>query len=301
MVEFSNLQRIIQQAEQKARQAGALHSIATIETRVNDGLVEFVVRLIDPARRGEWKPAWDQNAAAGQSERPDPFLPYDPALFVADLSESHLCLLNKFNVVDGHILLVTRGFESQENLITLRDFQAWWSCLQELDWLGFYNGGQIAGASQPHKHLQLVAPLAVGQNLRAPIESALAKIRFDGAGGVAPALPFFHRVVKFPRAAVQYGPVMAELSLKLYRAMLEAVGLNGSGEPEASRQAGPYNLLMTRDWMLLAPRAEERFKSISINSLGFAGTFLVRDSEQRRTLIEAGPLAALRRVTAKRN
>ncbi|NIO40609.1 MAG: phosphorylase, partial [Burkholderiales bacterium] len=38
----------------------------------------------------------------------NPFLPYGKDLFVSDISETHLALLNKFNVIDYHLLIVTR-------------------------------------------------------------------------------------------------------------------------------------------------------------------------------------------------
>ena len=41
----------------------------------------------------------------------NPFLPYDPALLVAPISPTHVALLNRFNVVDDHFLIVTRSFE----------------------------------------------------------------------------------------------------------------------------------------------------------------------------------------------
>ena len=43
---------------------------------------------------------------------------YEVDLFVADISPTHVCILNKFNVVDYHLLIITRAFESQENLLS---------------------------------------------------------------------------------------------------------------------------------------------------------------------------------------
>ena len=51
---------------------------------------------------------------------------------------------------------MTRAFEEQTDLLNLEDFAALWFCLQEIDGLAFFNGGKIAGASQRHKHLQLI-------------------------------------------------------------------------------------------------------------------------------------------------
>ena len=56
----------------------------------------------------------------------------------------------------------------------------------------------------------------------------------------------------------------------------------------------PYNLLATREWMLMVPRRAEHFESISINALGFAGALLVRTEPELALIRERGPMTALR-------
>jgi ATP adenylyltransferase len=48
------------------------------------------------------------------------------------------------------------------------------------------------------------------------------------------------------------------------------------------------------------PRSRERFGTISINALGFAGSLFVRDEEETQDLREAGPMRALRAVSVAR-
>lgn len=60
----------------------------------------------------------------------DPFDPYDEALWVDHLSPSHTLLLNKFNVVEYHVLVVTRKFEQQTNPLNLQDLEATWHVVQ---------------------------------------------------------------------------------------------------------------------------------------------------------------------------
>ena len=72
--------------------------------------------------------------------------------------------------------------------------------------------------------------------------------------------------------------------------------MEGALPPEGSLQSGPYNLLLTRRWMLLVPRSQEFVVGASVNALGFAGALLVRDEEQKRRLLEIGPLESLARV-----
>jgi ATP adenylyltransferase len=75
--------------------------------------------------------------------------------------------------------------------------------------------------------------------------------------------------------------------------MLQVLGLSNEN---SHQQAGAYNLLATREWMLLVPRSLESFESIPVNSLGFAGTLAVRSQEQIQILIEQGPMTVLKNV-----
>jgi ATP adenylyltransferase len=128
-----------------ALQSGALEPIETRGSQCEDRGIRFLIRMVVNLRN---KPQGDENR--------NPFLPYERGLYVADASDTHVCLLNKFNVVEHHLLIITRAFEHQEEMLTTADFQALWRCLLEYESLGFYNSGSGAGASQPHKHLQLV-------------------------------------------------------------------------------------------------------------------------------------------------
>ena len=62
-------------------------------------------------------------------------------------------------------------------------------------------------------------------------------------------------------------------------------------------QSAPYNLLITRRWMLLVPRSAECFHAISVNALGFAGSLFVRGEQQREVLRRYGPMTVLQEVT----
>ena len=89
----------------------------------------------------------------------DPFLPYDERLWVAHLPPSHELLLNKFPVSLHHALVVTRAFEEQEDPLTAADLRAAWAVVDAMPGAGgmaFFNRGPASGASQRHKHLQIV-------------------------------------------------------------------------------------------------------------------------------------------------
>jgi ATP adenylyltransferase len=70
---------------------------------------------------------------------------------------------------------------------------------------------------------------------------------------------------------------------------------------ELHRAAGldfpqPYNLVVTHEWMLVVPRARDRFEDISVNSLAFAGSFFVRDAAHAHKIAAARPMNVLKSV-----
>jgi sulfate adenylyltransferase (ADP) / ATP adenylyltransferase len=285
----------IQRQTEHALQCGALQPIETVQAVIESDGVRFLVRQVSSLTRKERQHEQARELQKEKRPRINPFLPYEPDLFVADISRTHLALLNKFNVIDHHLLIVTRQFEPQESLLDLADFEALFACLSEFDGIGFYNAGAAAGASQPHKHLQIV-PLPLGDSQPdVPIETLLADARFDGMTGHVPALPFRHA---FARIDLRDD---AATAFDTYRALLAAAGV-GDIEVDGKRcHATPYNLLVTRRWMLLVPRLQERAEGVSVNALGFAGSLFVRDAAQMQAIEQLGPMTTLQRVALPRN
>jgi sulfate adenylyltransferase (ADP) / ATP adenylyltransferase len=242
---------IVEGATRRALASGALQPIETESVLVEDAGIEFVVRVVSSLARKDT----DRTIS-------EPLGNYEPDLFVCDASPTHYVLLNKFNVLPQHLLIVTRRFEPQEGLLTVADFEALASCMAGFGDLGFYNSGAAAGASQPRKHLQLV-PMP-----RIPIEPFLE------AGG---RLPFKHAFVRFS-------------------ASVEATRLHAQYRQLLGDCTAPYNLLVTRRWMLVVPRLRERFETLSVNALGFAGSLFARTREQVKRIRSHGPMNVLRAV-----
>jgi ATP adenylyltransferase len=278
-----------------ALSVGALTPIPTEYDFIEDGGVKFLVRVLASLTlKDEERRKRERVAEAGL--KMNPFLPYEKELFVADVSRTHVALLNKFNVVEHHLLIVTREFEDQEALLTLADFEALWACLSEYGSLGFYNGGEAAGASQSHKHLQVVPlPLApVGPQI--PIEPLFAAAVYVGELGGIPGLPFLHVAARLDPGIMKSPLHAAEKTYRLYGDMLRRVKMKTPVSGSQERQSVPYCLLVARGWMLLVPRSHEFFEGISINSLGYAGALLVRNEGQMAILRRCGPIAALKSV-----
>lgn len=301
--EPGTLQEKVTEQTKRAIGCGALLSLPTDYELVEQQDVRFLVRiLLNLVRKDEAKQQANNPPKHQQSSQPfNPFLPYEEELFVTHLSKTHLCLLNKYNVVNHHILIVTRAFENQENLLNLQDFVATWTCLVELDGLAFYNGGKAAGASQSHKHLQLVPYLISPEESQIPIEALLTKALLKSANSqepivTIPELPFVHAFTAIDSTQLQSLDIAAITLLESYYALLQAVGLQPDLLINGNNQPGPYNLLLTQRWMLLIPRSQESYATIQVNSLGFAGALLVRNFEQMQQLKTMQPLTLLSQV-----
>jgi sulfate adenylyltransferase (ADP) / ATP adenylyltransferase len=276
----------IQQTTKHARRVGALHSLTTAQEIVVDHGIPFVVRTLEQLVRKEKYQVQQKRAKI------NPFLPYDKDLFVCDLTPHHVCLLNKFNVVDHHILIITREFQPQETWLTEADFTALASCLQHLDGLAFYNAGAIAGASQPHKHLQLIPFQANSETFAVPIDQVLADLHGAFLPQQVPLFPFTHGIMPLPEDCD--GKILFEAYLSLLHFLKLLVGPFHPGP-----QTQAYNLLVTRRWMLLVRRSQDHYENIPVNSLGFAGALLVRNQAQLTFLKQLTPLKLLQKVAAQ--
>lgn len=295
-------------ATRRALASGALAPIETRGTVIADDGVRFRVREAVSLRRKDAEDAARERGAAPGN----PFLPFEPDLFVAGVSPTHVALLNKFSVLARHLLIVTRVFEHQERWLTRDDFAALAACLSQFESLGFYNGGPAAGASQPHKHLQLVPlPLEEGTGSAVPapprgereaapagpplLPTALLVEASLPAAGVAQVdgFPFVAAATRLDRAAFADPVAVADLLATRFAAAAAFAGVGPVAAADGLRQSAPYNLLVTQDWLLVVPRSREHADGVSINALGYAGSLFVRDGEELARLAAMGPLRAL--------
>jgi ATP adenylyltransferase len=259
---------------ERALVQGALEPIETRMIACEDEGLPFVVKWLSTL------------ATKAQLKKParrsghNPFATPEPALTLGPLPPHHTALLNKYPVMAGHLLIVTRDYEAQEAALNGADFTALAQVMGARGGLGFYNGGEIAGASQGHKHLQWIPRLP-------PLAAELPALRQR----LGDRLDFRNAYAALP-PAIWDAPDCGEQLAVRYRALLAACALvDGEDGPP------PYNLLLTRDWMWLIPRRAESWRDMSINALGFAGSLFVKHPDKLEALLEAGPMNALRAVT----
>jgi ATP adenylyltransferase len=281
----------VQERARRALETGALLPLETRAKILTEAGIPFAIQYASTLREKH----------ADRAEPSNPFLPPDPDLTVAELSPTHLAVLNRYPVIHHHLLVVTREYEDQTLPIGAGDFDALVRVLAEIDGLGFYNAGPEAGASLDHRHLQVV-PFPVGPGpAPTPVEREIAAVVEDPSRATLPAFPFRHAVMPLPETAWQGDDPdararrAAEAMRLAYRALAARTGVRLA----AGRPTDPYNLLVTRRWMLMVPRRRESFDGVSINALGFAGSILIRNKGQWEAVQRAGPIGVLRGVAVE--
>lgn len=276
MIDAGDLWRRVETITEREHDRG-LESVPTACEIFEEDGIPYQLRIL--LGRHPKKQAKKEQKKTGRN----PFLPPEPNLFVGDLSPTHGAVLNKFNVFGGHLLVITRKFVPQEGLLDGDDFGALLTAMQGVDGLGFYNAGRQAGASQPHRHLQ-VAPLPLMPSidgLPTPVDAAIAAGR---------PLPFTHSFA--PLGGRPLARSNAPHLFELFKSLMADQGLAGGDRP--------YNLLLTRRWMIVVPRCVDRFEGVSINALGFVGSLLVRDRGRLELIMALGPGAFLRGVSGEK-
>ncbi len=208
--------------------------------------------------------------------------PLDPKLTLGETRTGHQVILNKFPVLESHLLVISSQHQDQESYLGVEDFAAATEVLGDEDGLIFFNAGRQAGASQPHRHIQIV------KTGRLPLHEWLGK----GPYG-QPRLPYRHALAPLDAAAFQEGSAGPVL-FATYARLLTESGVAHTPVSPGIIQEAPYNLLLTRQWMIIVPRlSAQAAMDIPINALGFAGIILLRDESQEQLVCSQGALSLL--------
>ena len=218
--------------------------------------------------------------------KPNPFLPWDHRLEVDRIGDSHVVILNKYPVQTSHMLLITQDWQPQTGWLSMED----WQSLARIDatttGLWFFNSGPDAGASQPHRHLQLL-PRAAGERICAR-DGWFRRCAQDATTSVQDPL------LRSSRVAAISSTLTGETLQDLYLALAQDLGLGHPSTDDCPR--GAYNLLLSRDWMAIVRRRREGIRGFSVNALGFAGSLLSTEASDRQWIQDSGPEALLQAV-----
>ncbi|KAF5665947.1 5,5 P-1,P-4-tetraphosphate phosphorylase 2, partial [Fusarium circinatum] len=300
----SNLPELVKSTFTKARSEGDLHYFPTQVAILNVDSIPFQLRF-SPSLANKPKPP-----PKDLTKPQKPFDPFEnplPALKVTDLGPSHYLVLNKFAVVPEHFILATTEFKPQTHVLEESDLEATLACIEAYDaarrtqaeqghrngtlgggdgLFAFFNCGDHSGASQPHRHIQLlpIARMKDGFEADTPWSVLADQLKTK----IAPFATFAEDI-----KPGMSGAELHSAYLRLYRKACRAVAVYTKDplHPEEAPTEGPtrisYNMAMTKDTLVVCPRLAEGVKlqsqdgdilgTVALNGTLLAGTALVKN------------------------
>ncbi len=217
----------------------------------------------------------------------NPFIPWDSRLEIQPVYDKHTLILNKYPVQIGHMLLITNNWKAQNGWLNIDDFKAIVNVDNDTTGLWFFNSSKEAGASQPHRHFQLL-PRHQDEIICPRYEwfcSLLVNKKYNTS-------KISHCISIKPRNKNIISK--ANDLFNLYKSMVKDMHL---GEIDIiDKPLKPYNLLLTSEWMALITREKEKSNGFSINALGFAGYFLGTKKSKIDILFKFGAEGILKDV-----
>ncbi|KAF7563980.1 hypothetical protein G7046_g102 [Stylonectria norvegica] len=321
----SNLPDLVKSAFTKACSEGEVHYYPSQVTILSANNIPFQVRF-SPALAN--KPKGPPHDPAKPPKVFDPFANPPATLRITDLGSQHYLVLNKFAIVPEHFILATTSFKPQTHVLEKLDLEATQACIEAYEaartteaeegardgmngggdgLFAFFNCGEHSGASQPHRHIQLLPISRMKEGLDHDTSWSILAQHLTSQS--APFVTFAEKI-----KVGMSGEELHSVYLRLYRQACRAVAAH-AGDPSSDGDAPAegdtkisYNMAMTRDTLVVCPRLAEGASilneegtvvgSLALNGTVLAGTALVKN-ELEWAALQRDPerlLHALKRI-----
>ncbi|KAK8791033.1 hypothetical protein WA158_005664 [Blastocystis sp. Blastoise] len=225
---------------------------------------------------------------------------------VVEEFDNYALLFNKFSVIDHHMILVPDTPYPQTDPLSKTDFQRMLHILKDIPSLVFYNCGIQSGASQPHKHIQIV-PMYSFDNSELPIEKGLEEFikksechNYDKCIFELPSFDFQHGIMKVDLSTINDNT--SDILYAQYISLMNYLHLSTLSSTQTitdhlvdTQQS--YNFLLTPKYMIIVPRSIDSYEGVNVNSLGFIGSLVVNNEKNNQVLEDEGPLHILKHVS----
>jgi ATP adenylyltransferase len=170
------------------------------------------------------------------------------------------------------------------------------------NFIAFYNCGPESGASQPHKHMQLLpAPLSGTRiedgdfPLQPLFESTANQQPLESVFQVN-GLNFLHGALRLKKALEDKSiEDLSKYLLMVYNHVIDVLGMKTNPGDKIANKS--YNFLMTKSFMWIVPRKSDTYNGIEINSVGLFGSILAKSSDRLEQIKTIGPYTILQNVT----
>ncbi len=229
---------------------------------------DFIIRKVDSSK-------FNKKELYGPKK--NPFCPWENNLEIDKIGDNHHLILNKYPVQKGHFLLITNTWKPQNGWLDIKDWKAIQKVNKDTSGLWFFNSSPKAGASQPHKHFQLLRRST--DEASCPREKWFLEMKFDKDSDN-----------KLNKNIIVSKFNFLENPISLFESYLELCYRLGIGDPISDKKPRyPYNFLITNKWIAIIKRKIDHIHGFSINGLGFAGYLLVTEKSDTNYLKKFGP------------
>ena len=229
---------------------------------------DFIIRKLDTSK-------FKKKIYYGPNQ--NPFNPWEKILEIERIGNNHQLILNKYPVQKGHILLITNSWKPQNGWLDINDWDAIQKVNKDTSGLWFFNSSPIAGASQPHRHIQLLR--RSNDEVSCPRDKWFLDLKVSN-----------NKETKLKKSIVVSHFNFLENSSCIYNLYLELTKKIGLGDPINDKKPRyPYNILITNNWIAIIRRRYDHLHGFSINGLGFAGYLLITEKSDINYLKEYGP------------
>ncbi|KGG15284.1 MULTISPECIES: ATP adenylyltransferase [unclassified Prochlorococcus] len=216
----------------------------------------------------------------------NPFLPWDNNLEIANIGSKHVLILNKYPVQVGHMLLITNTWRPQNGWLDESDWRAFNHVDRDTTGLWFFNSCREAGASQGHRHIQL---------LRRHNSDRICPLQdwYSNSSGLV--LSSSKKIIN--NIWVENISDIENNPSELYKRYLYLSSKASLGSPTCNLKPNfPYNLLISSNWIVLIKRSKEYSRGFSLNALAFAGYLLSKNKLEDNWLLQNSPIKLLEDV-----
>ena len=229
---------------------------------------DFIIKKIDTSN-------FKKNLCYGPKQ--NPFNPWEKILEIERIGNDHQLILNKYPVQKGHILLITNTWKPQNGWLDINDWIAIQKVNRDTSGLWFFNNSPIAGASQPHRHFQLLRR-TIGE-VSCPRDKWFLDLK-----------SYNNLDTKLKRSMIVSPFDFLESSSNIYNLYLELSKKVGLGDPVNDQKPRySHNILITNSWIAIIRRKYDHIHGFSVNGLGFAGYLLVTEESNINYLKKYGP------------
>ncbi len=267
----------------KAVDCGALIPLETLKYKSNNSYCDFELRFLKspiPKYLLEYGP------------KLNPFIPWDSRLEIEPVNDKHTLILNKYPVQLGHMLLITNDWKPQNGWLCIDDFEAIVNVDTDTSGLWFFNSSKDAGASQPHRHFQLLP--------RHQYEIICP--RYEWFCSLLNNKEYHNSDISHCISIKPRNKDSISKAVDLFNSYISMIQEMHLGEINIiDKPLKPYNLLITSEWIALITRETEKSNGFRINALGFAGYFLGTKKSNVDILIKLGPEEILKNVIEQVN